>query len=179
MDRKDLTQFESAIGKLAMTWALAELGLDKCVSSLFTTHGGSTLRPKIPLNAGDKIRFFRQAVQKASHLTHAGEYAAEIADEMHIVLADRNWCIHGTALQMMEPEFGAATIVLTRQERPNLKGVEKKEVSLKDIERASFRCIRLSVAFGLFLWKPLGVLPKDTIHNAFRRLGIEVPDNWE
>ena len=177
MEPIERSEFEKAIGQLAIAWAVAEYGLDKCISAIFHLKGGDEIVSELPLNARAKIKFFRRAANTIGSLGTHTEWANEIVDLAYTTLDDRNWYIHGMALDVVPPFF-EEPVTLTRFDRSNLIEAEFKPVTLAGILDAKLRCQRLSVSFGLFLCKPLDVLPEDHVKKVCDDLGIEVPPGF-
>lgn len=177
MEPIERSEFEKAIGQLAIAWAVAEYGLDKCISAIFHLKGGNEIVSELPMNARAKIKFFRRASNNIDALGSHTEWANEIVDLAYRTLDDRNWCIHGMALDAVPPFF-EEPVTLTRFDRSNLIEAEFKPVTLADIGDARFRCQCLSVYFGLFLCKPLNVLSEDHVKKVCDDLGIEVPTDF-
>ncbi|MDH4987600.1 hypothetical protein QEZ47_19170 [Aminobacter anthyllidis] len=174
MDQVEREKFELAVGKLTVAWAVAEHGLDQCISVIYHLKGGQAISKTLPLNARDKIKFFRKSVRSLPELHKAAEHADHMANMAVRILDDRNWCIHGVALQVgatMIPH----PIELTRLQRPYMTSLEKKEVTLDSINKVMLDCMPLLLGFAFFLHDPLEVIPKEHVQQTLVRFGVSWP----
>lgn len=174
MEQIQRSEFENAIGKLSIAWAIAEYGLDQCIADIFYNKGGSTLIAELPLNARAKIKYFRRAFAELDNLKHFSEHAEKIANTAYKILDERNWCIHGFAADAVAEQF-SAIINFRRFVRPSMKHHEDHQVTLDDIKNTHDECTELVVVFGLMLYKPLDIVTKEFTEQILGRFNMEIP----
>ncbi|GAA2858674.1 hypothetical protein GGQ99_002450 [Aminobacter niigataensis] len=174
MDHVEREKFELAIGKLTVAWAVAEHGLDQCISVIYHLKGGHSISKSLPLNARDKIKFFRKSVRSLPELSKASHHADYMADMAFRILDDRNWCVHGVALQV------GATLIphpieLTRLQRPHMISLERKDVTLDSINKVMLDCMPLLLGFAFFLHDPLDIIPTEHVQQTLGRFRVDWP----
>lgn len=169
----EIDEYERAIGRLAISWAQIEHGLDACISVIFHKHGGNSVSSELPLNAKAKTRYFRKSVEMLPNLAHASKEANDLAKIALYVLHERNWCIHGAALTLADD---GERVRLSRLARPTLERYENRHVTVAHINKVQRElCGPLSLGLAMFLYEPLGDMSKESIEKIFRRFGIEPP----
>lgn len=175
MDQVNREDYERAIGKLCISWAMVEHALDMNVAAIYYTKGGDAIEKRLPHNAKDKIKWFRKAMLRLPALASAAHHAEPFAKDMLNVLARRNWCIHGVGLNILNFQTLPHPIELVRVQRPEMRRTESYQVKLPDIDSTTSDTIPLLLFLCFFQYDPLGITTKRQVENAFSSFGIDVP----
>lgn len=91
---KDLDRLYSAIGFIAVRWAMMEQSLDFCISIIYRDCGGNTLTKEIPRSMSNKIPFLRKAFRTIPSLLERQEWALNIFDRITAIKELREGVIH-------------------------------------------------------------------------------------
>jgi hypothetical protein len=170
----NLADYERAIGRLSLRWAIAEHALDRSIAILHHIWRAGDTEKTLPLNARAKIKHFRKVSLAVPEFANVSQLIEEIATEAFRLLDERNWCIHGTALAF-EMEAVGYPIELKRLSRPHLNAEETRQFTIEQINQIADDCASLAVMLALFQCEPLGFISKDHIKDVFRRFGVEPP----
>jgi hypothetical protein len=158
--------------RLTLIWAMAEHALDHCVAVIYYSKGGDRLAREMPLNARAKIKFFRKACNELEFAADVRDHANALADLALKALVDRNWCIHGAAVEVT-PEGYPDDIVLRQIARPLMERYETRTVTLTEIARVQQDCTKVMLGFAVFVCEPLGFSTTDAAQRMLDELGIE------
>lgn len=115
--------FFGAIGRLAISWAHLEFGLDCMVEFLYYACDGKAVEPEIPRALQRKITFLRAIFKTIPIGEEATQDYLSLLDRIQTAAQDRHDIIHGVVVEMVE-RSGEAKMV-----RPirNKDSVTKKE----------------------------------------------------
>lgn len=92
-------QFYSAIGKLTISWAYVEMGLDWLIREIHEPLDGRThVEPDPPISLQRKLRYLRRAFNRLPPLSSFNARFVTIADEIQLASEERHDLIHGFIL---------------------------------------------------------------------------------
>lgn len=96
---KRLEEIYSLIGRIAISFALAEQSLDECVRVIYNTHTESHLfEKKIPRMLVRKIEFLRKCFGKITVLSKYKDDGLLTLQQIFDLADDRNFLIHGAVI---------------------------------------------------------------------------------
>ena len=111
--------FFAAIGKLAVSWAHLELGLDWLIRIIHQELDGSEhVEADIPLSLQRKLRYLRKAFRTLPQLATFKDRFLKIADEISAASDERHDIIHGFVIHQIE---GSGEAVMARLLPPEQK----------------------------------------------------------
>jgi len=88
--------FYASIGKLTISWAYVEFGLDWMLREIHEPLGGQTIvEPEIPISLQRKVRYLRKAFNKLPQLASFRDRFKTIGDEIVAASDERHDLIHG------------------------------------------------------------------------------------
>jgi hypothetical protein len=107
--------FFGAIGRLTISWAFIEFGLDLTTLVAYRDLGGSQFERDMPHALDRKITFLRKAFANLQPLAEYRERFLPLADKIKIAAETRHDLIHGVVLSQ---KFCSGTTVMMRLVRP-------------------------------------------------------------
>jgi len=134
-------EFFGAIGRLTISWAHLELGLDGMVHILYHGFGGKAIDPEIPQTLSRKIRFLRAAFKKLPIGDEGINGYLSFLDRVEAAAVTRHDIIHGIVVDQAEGS-GEATIVRIARKR-GVVSTRRFTASTTDILRAAAEAQRL------------------------------------
>jgi hypothetical protein len=153
-------EFFGAIGRLIISWAHLELGLDCMVEVLYRGFKGNTIEPEMPRSLQRKITFLR-SVWKSQPIGADGiKGYLKFLDRVQAAAQTRHDIIHGVVIEQVEHSGEA---VMLRAVRKRDGEIEKRQfhVTTVDILRAAREAQDL--AGRILYWT-------DEVHNLIRPL---------
>jgi hypothetical protein len=118
-------RFFGAIGRLAISWAHLEFGLDCMVEILYRSFDGKSIEPEMPRALSKKISFLRAAFRRLPIGDEAINGYIGLLDSIQAAATTRHDLIHGVMVEQVE-QSGEATMVRLLREK---KGVVKKPIT--------------------------------------------------
>lgn len=103
-------EFFGAIGRLVISWAHLELGLDCMVEIFYHGFKGNLTSSEIPTALTQKIKFLRKAFRSLQIGEEAISGYLEFLDKIQVAAQTRHDIIHGVVIEQVESS-GEATIV--------------------------------------------------------------------
>jgi hypothetical protein len=101
----------AAIGRLTISWALLEAGLDYSIIMLHKELGGDKIEPEMPWALKRKLKYIRKCFNRIDGLTQDRETVAKLLDNIDTASEARHDIIHGVATS--HPE-GATQVGMVR-----------------------------------------------------------------
>ena len=132
----DDEQFFGAIGRLTISWAHLELGLDCMVEILYRGFEGNTIEPEMPRNLQRKITYLRTAFQKFPIGTKAVEGYLKLLNRVQTAAQTRHDIIHGVVIEQAE-RSGEAIMVRAIRCRNGVVKKRRFRVTTLDILKAA------------------------------------------
>jgi hypothetical protein len=92
----------TVIGGVTITWAMLEIGLDKCNHTILHRCGGEAIQADMPRSLSSKISFFKKAHARLALLSPYRVEAAQMAEQVLLLKEKRHDLIHGMARSQLE-----------------------------------------------------------------------------
>lgn len=122
--------FFGAIGRLTISWAHLELGLDGMVEIVHHALGGREIEPEIPRALGRKITYLRAVFKGASLPDDAIASYLSFLDRVETASQTRHDVIHGVVVEYAERSGEASMIRALRHRR----GVTKRQYQMTTVD---------------------------------------------
>jgi hypothetical protein len=119
-------KFFGAIGRLVISWAHLELGLDVMVEILYRGFNGNEIEAEMPRNLLRKITFLRAMFIKLLGEGEGSEGYRKFFDRVQAASQTRHDIIHGVVVEQVE-RSGEATIMRAIRNRD---GIIKRRISV-------------------------------------------------
>jgi hypothetical protein len=95
-------EFFGAIGRLVISWAQLDLGLDCMVEILYRVVEGNTTDYKMPWQLQTKIDFLRRAIRKTDIGPKAIDGYLSFFERVELAAKTRHDIIHGSVVEQVE-----------------------------------------------------------------------------
>ena len=117
-------EFYSAIGKLTISWAYTEMGLDWLIREIHEPLGGQQhIEPDIPISLQRKLRYLRRAFKALPRLSSFQARFHKIADDIQTASVERHDLIHGFIISQ-EGHRAVMARIVPGVEKPKLFPVD-------------------------------------------------------
>jgi hypothetical protein len=165
-------EFFAAIGRLTISWAEIELGLDCAVDIIHRFLGGQEIETEAPRTSlYRKIRYIRKWTRAVPEPTFRNAVPV-LLDEIETAAEVRHDLIHGVVLEMTEGT-GEAEMVRVLHSKANLPEKKYFKVATVEILRAAVAASKLatrSLKMGTGLQEFIAALP-EILKEADDKLG--------
>lgn len=104
----------SAIGRMAISWAIIELSLDCLISMIHHNIGGKDVEPDLPWALQRKLKYIRKCFKKLDRLAPFKDDIDNLMADIAIASEDRHNIIHGVATKSPEGQTELQMIRLLR-----------------------------------------------------------------
>lgn len=140
-------EFFGAIGRLTISWAQLEVGLDSMVRIIYYGFKGSKIEAEVPRNLKRKIRFLRAAFKTLPIGKTAIDGYLNFLDRVQSAAETRHDIIHGVVIEQVEGS-GEATLIRMIKGRNGAVKEKKRKFTTRAILQAALEAQRLG---GLIL----------------------------
>lgn len=142
--------FFGAIGRLTISWAHLEFGLDGMILMLHHAGGGNKIEKDIPWSLSRKLNYLRRYFKKVEEVEPIKASILKLLDDIEAASETRHDIIHGFVIEHVEGSGQASMVRLLRGETwPSRKyyTVSAKAVLLaaKEAGRLSGKILPISV----------------------------------
>lgn len=100
-ENPDLDRFIDAVGRLTLSWATLELGLDICALAVHRYHREARTDPELPRALGRKLRYLRKAFETLPEMASARESFLKVMDDIEKSAEVRHDMIHGIVNEVL------------------------------------------------------------------------------
>lgn len=108
-------EFFGAIGRVVLSWAQLELGLDLSILAIRLDLGGDTIEPEAPRTLQRKLAFLRKAAKQLPGLVERRDEIIALAAAVRAESEGRHDLIHGVAMRHLPGGSEAAMLRLLRE----------------------------------------------------------------
>jgi hypothetical protein len=128
---KEDEDFFAAIGRLTISWAHIEAGLDMSIAVIHPNLGGSRIEPDAPRTAlSRKLRYIRKWAKTVPEPTFR-ESASALVDEIEKAAELRHDLIHGFIIEHAE---GSGEVEMIRMLRTTAKPCDPKRYKVTTVQ---------------------------------------------
>jgi hypothetical protein len=123
--------FFGSVGRVVVSWAQLELGLDFSIRTIRLHLGGKDIAPEPPRSLQQKLRFLRRAAVELPALSGLRDQILSMVPLIEVEAEHRHDLIHGVAFHHLSGESEAAMVRLLRQTQgPPVKAFLATTVSI-------------------------------------------------
>lgn len=113
------TEFFAAIGRLAVSWARIECGIDFAVQVIHHHQGGAeVVEPEAPWSLDRKLKYLRRAFNKIEEFNAAKDIIGSLTDDIRVASERRQDMLHGFVLHNQDGATGIRMARLLRGGEP-------------------------------------------------------------
>jgi hypothetical protein len=143
----------SALGKLTISWAYVEFGLDWLIREIHRPLNGSQLvQADVPLSLQRKLKYLRRAFKQIEILASFRERFDKIADQIREASDERHDLIHGFIVSQQGDKAVMVRLV-PGLEKPKLFAVDSLSILKAAVRADSIQAMAFASEIAKFLEK--------------------------
>lgn len=166
MANPTLAEFEVAIGKLIIAWAVMEQILNACLQFLHRDHKGHEIETDLPEPLSRRLKYFKKALRASSVDEDWVEYGVKLAGEIKALSVVRHDCIHGVLSTFFDEQAPPSLMVF----RPPTQSATNSPISLEKISDVEFQAMRIGVLLSVLVFRQLHPVSEEAVKELLSEL---------
>lgn len=90
--------FFAALGRLTLSWAHLEFGLDAAISIIHQRLGGDNIEPEVPIHLARKVKYLKRSIRRLAPLSAYQATAIPMLEQIAQAVEFRKNAVHGVVV---------------------------------------------------------------------------------